>query len=56
LTQTATGWRLAMMFSRIGSYPAKNPPSPPRDSSNGVVGQAVRAWLRDCRAGSIINQ
>ncbi len=53
LTQTASGWRLAMMFSRIGSYPAKNPPSPPRDSSNGVVGQAVRAWLRDCRAGSI---
>ena len=53
LTQTSRGWTLVMMFSRIGSYPAKQPPTPPRDSSNGIIAEAIRLWLRDCRAGSI---
>jgi hypothetical protein len=53
LTQTPDGWRLAMMFSRIGSSSAGRPPTPPRESSNGVVGQGVSTWLRDCRAGAI---
>ncbi len=53
LTQTPQGWRLAMMFSRIGSYLPERSPTPPRESSNGVVGQAVNIWLRDCRAGAI---
>jgi hypothetical protein len=52
-TQTSSGWRLAMMFSRIGAYPAKQPPTRPRDSSNGVIAQAIRTWLRDCQAGSV---
>lgn len=51
LTQTASGWQLAMMFSRIGTYPAGRPPTPPRDTSNGVIAQAIRTWLRDCEAG-----
>ena len=53
LTKTKSGWRLAMMFSQIGYYPATKPPTPPRDSSNGVVAQAINAWLRDCQAGTV---
>lgn len=53
LTKTQSGWRLAMMFSRLGTYPAGKPPLPPRDSSTGVIAQAINTWLRDCRAGVI---
>ena len=54
LTKSQSGWRMVTMFSQIGSYPVtKNPPTPPRDSSNGTVAQGINAWLRDCRAGSI---
>lgn len=53
LTQTPEGWRLAMMFSRIGSSLPGRAPTPTRESSNGVIGQAVTIWLRDCRAGAI---
>lgn len=53
LAKTTDGWRLAMMFSRIGSSAAGRPPTPPEESSQGVVGQAVKTWLRDCRVGAI---
>ncbi|MEH2391201.1 MAG: hypothetical protein V7K21_05830 [Nostoc sp.] len=53
LTKTKTGWRLVMMFSQIGSHSAQQPLSPPRDSSNGTIAQAVNTWLRDCQAGSV---
>lgn len=53
LTQTPGGWRLALMFSRIGSSSPGRSPTPPRESSKGVIGQAVTIWLRDCRAGAI---
>ncbi|MEH2145120.1 hypothetical protein [Nostoc sp.] len=53
LTKTKTGWRLVMMFSQTGSHSAQQPLSPPRDSSNGTVAQAVNTWLRDCQAGSV---
>ncbi|MEH2320422.1 hypothetical protein [Nostoc sp.] len=53
LTKTKSGWRLVMMFSQVGSYSAQQPLSPPRDSSNGTVAQGVKAWLRDCQAGSV---
>ncbi len=53
LTQTPDGWRLALIFSRIGSASEGRPPTPPRESSNGVVGQAVNLWLRDCRMGTL---
>jgi hypothetical protein len=54
LTKTSSGWRKVMMFSRGGTFPVtKQPLSPPRESSNGVVAQAVDAWLRDCQAGSV---
>lgn len=52
-TQTNSGWQLAFMFSRTGNYPNNQPPTPPRESSNGAVAQAVRLWLRDCQAGTL---
>jgi hypothetical protein len=53
LTKTNTGWRLVMMFSQTGYYPANKPPTPPQDTTNGDIAQAINTWLRDCRAGSL---
>lgn len=53
LTQQAGQWQLAGVLSSMGGYPQRQPASPPRDSSEGVVAQAIRLWLRDCHAGSI---
>ena len=53
LTKTERGWQLVMMFSATGFYPGGKPPTAPRDSSNGVIAQAIEIWLRDCRAGVI---
>ena len=46
-------WHLALMFSRLGDYPAEQPVAPPRESRQGSIGQALQLWLRDCNAGSI---
>jgi hypothetical protein len=53
LTQTESGWRFVLMLSAVGDVAADEPPTPPRDSSQGVIAQAIRLWLRDCAAGSI---
>ncbi|MGD1900033.1 MAG: hypothetical protein ACFB16_24190, partial [Phormidesmis sp.] len=53
LAPAADGWRLAFMFSAIDDPRLTSSPMPPRESSRSSVGQAVRTWLRDCRAGSI---
>lgn len=53
LTKAANHWRLVMMFTQTGDYPQQQPPSPPRDSSNGSVAQGIKAWLRDCQVGSL---
>ncbi|MBC1217022.1 hypothetical protein GNE08_22715 [Trichormus variabilis ARAD] len=53
LTKTSSDWRFVMMFTQTGAYPQQQPPSPPRDSSNGSIAQGVKTWLRDCQAGSI---
>ncbi|MEQ8756066.1 MAG: hypothetical protein RID09_21490 [Coleofasciculus sp. G1-WW12-02] len=53
LTHTDSGWRLALMFTRLGSASPERPPTPPRESSDGIMGRAVQLWLRDCRAGAI---
>ncbi|MGJ3254654.1 MAG: hypothetical protein ACFE0J_26505 [Elainellaceae cyanobacterium] len=53
LGKTERGWWFGLMASRIGGYPDNQPQSPPRDSSQGVIAQAIRLWLRDCRAGAI---
>jgi len=66
LTQTRVGWRLVLMQSAIApkgehasqpGYPPNPvdpaPATPPQDSSQGVIAQAIRLWLRDCEAGSV---
>lgn len=54
LTQTESGWRFVLMLSSVGNFAADEPPTPPRDSSQGVIAQAIRLWLRDCEAGSLV--
>jgi hypothetical protein len=53
LVQVEAEWQLSMMFSTLGDYPADQPPTPPQDTSQGVIAQAIRLWLRDCQAGSV---
>ena len=53
LTPTADGWQLVTMFSRFGDSTQNNPPAPPKETSNGIIGRAVQLWLRDCQAGRI---
>ncbi|MGD1943024.1 MAG: hypothetical protein ACFB0G_17140 [Leptolyngbyaceae cyanobacterium] len=53
LTPVENGWRLVLMFSRVAPAITDRPPSPPQESSEGFVGQAVQLWLRDCRAGAL---
>jgi hypothetical protein len=56
LTNSDSGWRLSALYSSLGSYPASKPPTPIRDSSEGVIGQGIRLWLRDCAAGKLRSQ
>ncbi|MBE9207428.1 hypothetical protein IQ244_13030 [Nostoc sp. LEGE 06077] len=53
LTKNQSGWHLVTMLTQTGSFINKQPPTPPRDSSSGTVAQGVKAWLRDCQAGSL---
>lgn len=53
LTQTKTGWQEVMMFTRFGNSQSETFPTPPRESTNGIIGQGVKLWLRDCRAGTV---
>ena len=50
LTQTETGWRLAMLYSSLGGYRDRGPVTPPVNTSQGAIARAIRIWLRDCRA------
>lgn len=56
LVPTEKGWRLVMSLSQLASLKPtqpNDPPLPPIDTTNGVVGQAVQLWLRDCEAGTL---
>lgn len=54
LAQTADGWKLALLFSRIGSYPRdRQPITPPRDSSQSATADAIRTWLSSCESGAV---
>lgn len=53
LTPSDDGWYMVTMYSRFGKSRQENIPTPPQESSNGIIGQAVNTWLRDCRAGLI---
>lgn len=51
LTATPQGWILVKAFTRLG-YPREDGflLSPPRDSTLGIIGQAVQRWLKDCQS------
>ena len=53
LTQTGQDWYMVMLFSRFGTIDPERPPSPPMNNTNGAIGEAVRLWLRDCRAATV---
>ncbi len=53
VTLTESGWHLVAMFSRFGHETQDTPPTPPQESSKGIIGQAASLWLRDCRADSL---
>jgi hypothetical protein len=55
LTRSSQGWQLALMFTRIGTT-APQPIIPPTESREGVIGQAVQLWLRDCNAQGLRSQ
>ncbi|RMF22545.1 MAG: hypothetical protein D6756_10355, partial [Cyanobacteria bacterium J083] len=50
LAQTPSGWRKVLIYSRYGWQEPNIPPSPPQESSDTKIGQAIELWLRDCRA------
>ena len=51
LAPSDAGWEMVFMFSAIEAGDSVQ--LPPRDSSQGSVGQAVRRWLQDCKAEAI---
>lgn len=54
LAQGEYGWYLALLYSSVGSYPdGLDAPTPPQETSDGIIGQAITLWLRDCRAGAV---
>ena len=53
ITQTDSGWRTVMMFSRFGNDNEYRPPTPPKETTDGILGRGVQLWLRDCRAGTV---
>jgi hypothetical protein len=54
LTPTPQGWRFLGLYSRQGSDPHQSrPPEPLREANRSLLGQSIRLWLRDCRAGTL---
>lgn len=54
LTQTPKDWQVVMVLSKLG-YPRDSAnqnfiSSPPLDTTQGIIGQAVILWLRDCQS------
>jgi hypothetical protein len=52
--QVADEWQLIKMISQSGPYPLSyDPATPPRDSTNEPIAEAIRTQLRDCQMGSL---
>ena len=51
LAPSDDGWEMVFMFSAIEADDSVQ--LPPRDSSQGSVGQAVKRWLTDCKAEAV---
>jgi hypothetical protein len=54
IAKTKLGWRLVNIYSRTGGSPGANDLiTPPIESSNTIVGEAIRVWLNDCHLGKV---
>lgn len=53
LTRTQQEWRLALLFTRIGTTQPGQPITPPRESRDSAIGKAIQLWLRDCERRGI---
>lgn len=53
LTHSTQGWQMAFLFSQIQAGDDQ-PITPPEDTTQGIVGEATRLWLRDCQTGNIV--
>jgi hypothetical protein len=53
LTQTNSGWRTVILFSRFGNPAENQPPAPPQETTDGIIGQGIQLWLRDCNADAL---
>jgi hypothetical protein len=54
IAQTKLGWRLVNIYSRTSGSPSANVLiTPPIESSNTIVGEAIRVWLNDCHLGKV---
>lgn len=49
LTKTQQGWRMVFLYSRFGLVDKTHPPTPRKETSDGIIGKAIQLWLRDCR-------
>ncbi|MEO6860091.1 MAG: hypothetical protein ABI180_00875 [Microcoleus sp.] len=49
LAKTEKGWELVKIVSRFGTVADVRPLSPP-ESEKSAIAEAIRLWLRDCRA------
>ncbi|MDJ0511513.1 MAG: hypothetical protein QNJ64_20025 [Crocosphaera sp.] len=53
LTPSSDGWRSVLVFSQLADLQQDDLPLPPQDAINGAIGQGIKLWLTDCRAGSL---
>ncbi|MGK7954699.1 MAG: hypothetical protein AB4063_05485 [Crocosphaera sp.] len=51
LTPSSEGWRVVLLFSQLADLEQRDLPLPPQDAINGAIGQGIKLWLKDCRAG-----
>ncbi len=53
LTPSSDGWRSVLLFSQLADLQQDDLPLPPQDAINGAIGQGIKLWLKDCRAGGL---
>ncbi len=54
IAKTRLGWRLVSIYSRTSGFPSVDAAiTPPIESSNTTVAEAIRIWLHDCHLGKV---
>ena len=53
LSNLGGSWKLVMLYTRLGSFNSQLTSSPPEENSEGIIGQAISFWLRDCQTGNL---